>query len=378
MESFDLNIIPGKDRPVCHASQYDIGRTIHVNLFEGFNVFTLDGTEVISISVRKPDGNVVTESVTNTSDSYVEFVTTEQMTACHGSNLCELKLEKGADVIGTMNFILEVEQDPLEGGVQSASEIDNLQTQIAGMVATEVADQYDSANVIFDAAPVPGHGNGYAVTSEGVATELALKQDATDANLQTTDQTIVGAINELNTDKQNATDSNLQTTDQTVVGAINELKGGIDELKTNVYNNYSGSVAYILGDIVQYNGSVYKCIQTPPSAGYSPTGSPQYWENKNISAQLGSLQRCMSIRETFAANTSITDAVGSIITKYGKNSMMGGFIITGYGFVHFSLSFSDDGQGGGYVVANNKGTGGNTPALYIIQYVNGVVTLGYT
>ena len=147
MESFNLNIIPGKDRPVCHASQYDIGRTIRVNLFEGFNVFTLDGTEVISISVRKPDGNVVTESVTNTSDSYVEFVTTEQMTACHGSNLCELKLEKGADVIGTMNFILEVEQDPLEGGVQSASEIDNLETQIAGMVATEVANQYDSANV---------------------------------------------------------------------------------------------------------------------------------------------------------------------------------------------------------------------------------------
>lgn len=225
MESFNLNIIPGKDRPVCHASQYDIGRTIRVNLFEGFNVFTLDGTEVISISVRKPDGNVVTESVTNTSDSYVEFVTTEQMTACHGSNLCELKLEKGADVIGTMNFILDVEQDPLEGGVQSASEIDNLQTQVAGMVATEVADQYDSANVIFDAAPVPGHGNGYTVTSEGIATELALKQDATDANLQTTDTTVVGAINELNSDKQDVTDSNLQTTDQTIVGAINEING---------------------------------------------------------------------------------------------------------------------------------------------------------
>ena len=207
MESFNLNIIPGKDRPVCHASQFDIGRTIRVNLFEGFNVFTLDGTEVISLSVRKPDGNVVTEAVTNTSDSYVEFVTTEQMTACHGSNLCELKLEKGADVIGTMNFILDVEQDPLEGGVQSASEIDNLQTQVAGMVATEVANQYDSANVIFDASPVPGHGNGYTVTSEGIATELALKQDATDANLQTTDTTVVGAINELLGDLGNKADA---------------------------------------------------------------------------------------------------------------------------------------------------------------------------
>lgn len=396
MESFNLNIIPGKDRPVCHASQYDIGRTIRVNLFEGFNVFTLDGTEVISISVRKPDGNVVTASVTNTSDSYVEFVTTEQMTACHGSNLCELKLEKGADVIGTMNFILEVEQDPLEGGIASQSEIDNLATQVAAIVA----DQYDAADVIFDAAPTPGHGIGFTVTSEGIGQAI---DDAIDAlapvatsgsyndltdtpNVAVIDDDTVSLttayssdkIEDLLSDKQDKTDANLQTTDTTVVGAINELKGGVDELKTNVYNNYSGSVAYILGDIVQYNGSVYKCIQTPPSAGYSPTGSPQYWDNKNISAQLGSLQRCMSIRETFAANTSITDAIGSIITKYGKNCMMGGFIITGYGFVHFSLSFSDDGQGGGYVVANNKGTGGNTPAMYIIQYVNGVVTLGYT
>lgn len=249
MESFNLNIIPGKDRPVCHASQYDIGRTIHVNLFEGFNVFTLDGTEVISISVRKPDGNVVTESVTNTSDSYVEFVTTEQMTACHGSNLCELKLEKGADVIGTMNFILEVEQDPLDGGVQSDTNIHNLQTQVADLVAIEVADQYDSANVIFDPSPVPGHGNGYAVTSEGVATELALKQDATDANLQTTDTTIVGAINELNSGKQDATDSNLQTTDQTVVGAINELKSDADanfdySANETVIGDYFGYTLY--------------------------------------------------------------------------------------------------------------------------------------
>lgn len=288
MESFNLNIIPGKDRPVCHASQYDIGRTIRVNLFEGFNVFTLDGTEVISISVRKPDGNVVTESVTNTSDSYVEFVTTEQMTACHGSNLCELKLEKGADVIGTMNFILDVEQDPLEGGVQSASEIDNLETQVAGMVAAEVADQYDSANVIFDPSPVPGHGNGYAVTSEGVATELALKQDATDANLQTTDTTVVGAINELNSGKQDATDANLQTTDQTVVGAINELNTALlgTDITADVTLHSDISLVqgqiYRLGSLITIN-AVLKANQNIPNNASIWTGLPRAKGNYRFS-----------------------------------------------------------------------------------------------
>lgn len=249
MEQFNLNLIPGGTRPVCHASQYDIGRTVRINLFEGTSVFTLTGAETISLSVRKPDGNVVTAAVTNTSDSYVEIETTEQMTACHGSNLCELKLEEGGDVIGTLNFILEVEQDPLEGGVQSASEIDNLQTQVAGMVATEVADQYDSANVIFDASPVPGHGNGYAVTSEGVATELALKQDATDANLQTTDTTIVGAINELNSNKADA--ANTYT-------------------KTEVDNALAGKQSTLL----QYNGSA-----TTDSVGFFShqfPGAPNY------------------------------------------------------------------------------------------------------
>ena len=283
MESFNLNIIPGKDRPVCHASQFDIGRTIHVNLFEGFNVFTLDGTEVISISVRKPDGNVVTEAVTNTSDSYVEFVTTEQMTACQGSNLCELKLEKGADVIGTMNFILEVEQDPLDGGVQSDTNIHNLQTQVADLVAIEVADQYDSADVIFDNTPTAGHGIGYAVTSEGVknAIDAAVGTvediigDAYDENntyntddycinndvlYKCNDDNVTGAWDATKWDattvadelalKQNVTDANLTTSDQTIVGAINELKSGKQD---NIPNTVAKTVTW---DASGYTGDI--------------------------------------------------------------------------------------------------------------------------
>lgn len=160
-------------------------------------------------------------------------------------------------------------------------------------------------------------------------------------------------------------------------GAISELKENQDSLGDMILNLYNTNTQYYRGDTVEFYGVQYKCIQTPPSAGYSPSGSPAYWSVENLSAQLSDIARCMSIRETFAANTSIISALGSIITKYGKNSLMGGFVITEYGFVSFSLSFSDDGQGGGYVVANNKGTGGNTPVMYMVQYVNGTVSLGY-
>ena len=164
MEVINLNFIPSGANPVAHASQFDEGRTTRFNLFDGSAVYTLDGTEIITVSVRKPDGHIVTESVTNTSSTYVEVVTTEQMTACAGDNLAQIKVEKGGDTIGFLNYILSVQKDPEDGGDPSASFIHDLEQQIADAVA----DQYDSNAVIFDAAPVPGHGVGYAVTSEGV------------------------------------------------------------------------------------------------------------------------------------------------------------------------------------------------------------------
>lgn len=177
MEIINLDMVPGKKSPVCHASQYDDGRVIRFNLYDSGLPFTLDGTETITFEVRKPDGNIVTSTLTNTSDSYVDVVTTEQMTAVKGANLCEVRVEKGGTNIGSLNVIMAVEMDPTDGGIASASEIDNLRSQVSGMVAEEVAEQYDAGSVIFDSAPTPGHGNGYAVTSEGVATALGSKAD---------------------------------------------------------------------------------------------------------------------------------------------------------------------------------------------------------
>ena len=164
MEVINLNFIPSGANPVAHASQFDEGRTTRFNLFDGSAVYTLDGTEIITVSVRKPDGHIVTESVTNTSSTYVEVVTTEQMTACAGDNLAQIKVEKGGDTIGFLNYILSVQKDPEDGGDPSASFIHDLEQQIA----EAVADQYDAADVVFDAVPTAGHGVGFAVTSEGV------------------------------------------------------------------------------------------------------------------------------------------------------------------------------------------------------------------
>ena len=84
--------------------------------------------------------------------------------------------------------------------------------------------------------------------------DIALKQDKTDATLNTTNKTVVGAINELNTQvatnasniasntaelalKQNKRDDLLATTAKTVVGGINELNTQVGENASNISNN---------------------------------------------------------------------------------------------------------------------------------------------
>ena len=186
MEQIRLDIIPKGLMPVCHSSQYDKGRVIRLNLVDGLQGYTLTD-ETVTLNVRKPDNNIVTAGVNVVSGaSYVDIVTTEQMTACEGENLCEIVITKGDVKIASLNFKMKVEVDPLKDGIESETEIHNLETQIAEIdaeivppiVAEEVANQYDSENVIFDDTPTASHGTGYTVTSEGIKNYVDNKPNA--------------------------------------------------------------------------------------------------------------------------------------------------------------------------------------------------------
>lgn len=132
METIDLNLIPGETPPVCHVSQFDVGREIKANLFNGANVYTLAGSETVKIDVRKPDNHIVSSTLTITpSSTFVKIITTEQMTAVAGKSLCEISITSGSVLIGTTNFIMDVEKDPLDGGVSSPEAYANLEQQIS-------------------------------------------------------------------------------------------------------------------------------------------------------------------------------------------------------------------------------------------------------
>lgn len=158
METIDVNLIPGEAYPVCHASQFDVGRVIRCRLLDGYEMYDILGTETFTLKVKKPDTTVVTMELTAVAGrSYVEFSTTEQMCACPGKNICEIEIENGSVVIGTLNFYMDVEEDPLNNGVTSQSAIHDLETQIeeivhgivgGGLHATEVNFTYSTYTVI--------------------------------------------------------------------------------------------------------------------------------------------------------------------------------------------------------------------------------------
>ena len=186
MEQITLDLIPSGSNPICHASQYDDGRTIRVNLTENGSPYTLS-TETVELHVRKGDGNMVSESVAVVSGkTFLEFATTEQMTAISGYNIGELQLSKNGAVIGTLNFILLVEGDPMynNGSVPSVSAIWNLQSQ----VNADVQNAFDTLG----ASGLPFNNAGTDLEStnvEDAIKEVNEKVEQTPSDVYTKEET---------------------------------------------------------------------------------------------------------------------------------------------------------------------------------------------
>ena len=216
METIKLDLIPSGKMPSLHASQYDDGRDYHIDLTENRVPYTLDGTETISLTVRKCDNTLVTMDIANTfaDKSYIEFITTEQMCACSGFNYGEITLEKNGDKISSLNFYLQVEGAPDEGGITSQSEINNLARQVHDIVVEELAD------------------NGASETG----------YDNTESGLEATN--VQDAIDEVNTKIENIPSVDAYTK---------------QESDSFLADEYDATQTYAVGDYCIHEGGLYVC-----------------------------------------------------------------------------------------------------------------------
>lgn len=338
MEVINLNLIPSGANPVAHAAQFDVGRVTRFNLLEGATPYTLDGTETITASVRKNDGHIVTEAVTNTSDSYLEVITTEQMTACAGENLATIKIKKGSDTIATLNYILMVQKDPEDGGDPSESFIHDLSQQIADAVS----DQYAAEDVVFDNAPTAGHGVGFAVTSEGIL--AAIPDELNDLSDVTTSAPTSGEALVWDGSKWTNGMPSVDLDDLGDVEITTPTAGEILEYDgaewvnvpnpastTNFGAPYDESTTYNVPSLVIYNNLLYKLNEGED--GTTGPWDPTKWTQTSV-AELAALIGDLS-QLTTTDKSSLVGAVNEVNGKFktfdfsGTTNSHGNLSLTG-------------------------------------------------
>lgn len=189
-QRIELNMIPDtKVLPVVHASQFDSNRSISFQMFTGEDEWTIPEGLTIELHCRKVDDNIVTLAPLSVDGSVITFITTEQLTACSGQNKCELSfIDADERVIGSLNFILDVEPDPLKGGLTSASSIYDLTQQIEDIAQEVIGDDYYNKTEVdtlladkADVSDLPDMSLYYTKT----ATDTLLNAKANTADLAT-------------------------------------------------------------------------------------------------------------------------------------------------------------------------------------------------
>lgn len=112
MEIRNLEIIPRGVSPVINVSQYDVGRTFKFLLFDGDLAYTIPSGAVVRVEGIKKDKTGFSYDC-EYSGNEVTVEVTRQMTVFSGEVKSELRIVYNEVNIGTLNFILKVEDSPI-------------------------------------------------------------------------------------------------------------------------------------------------------------------------------------------------------------------------------------------------------------------------
>lgn len=116
MEQIKLQYVPDGVHPVVHVSQGDIGRQFQLLLFDGNVAYSMPAGTTAQVDGVKPDGHAFSYTdCVSVSGNVVTVTTKQQMTIVAGRVTCEIRFTKNGNDIGTLNFLMYVEQSPVNG-----------------------------------------------------------------------------------------------------------------------------------------------------------------------------------------------------------------------------------------------------------------------
>ena len=181
-QTINLNLIPQGVQPVIHVSQYDKGQTWIFKLMVGNAYYQIPAGASVTIEGTKKDGTGFQYACTY-SGYEVTAIEQQQMTVLAGDVPAELRITKGSELIGTLNFIIRVEQAALsddtvisETELPLIEEIAEFIAEVPAIEATMVGYKEDSeawAKGTKDGTPVPSTADQYHNNSKWWAEQAA-------------------------------------------------------------------------------------------------------------------------------------------------------------------------------------------------------------
>lgn len=173
MENIVVDLLPKGERPVLHVAQYDNARTFFITLQNNGVDYAVPESVTVELRVRKVDGHVVTIAPNSITSNILEFTTTEQMCACFGHNIGEIAIIFLDGPMCSILIDIEVQRDVLQGGVDSASDIHNLETQIEDIIDDDLPGKLNEL-----VPPIVDSELGNYYTKSEVDTALSAKADS--------------------------------------------------------------------------------------------------------------------------------------------------------------------------------------------------------
>lgn len=175
MENIVVDLLPKGERPVLHVAQFDNARTFFITLQNNGVDYAVPESVTVELRVRKVDGHVVTIAPKSITSNILEFTTTEQMCACSGHNIGEIAIIFLDGPMCSILIDIEVQRDVLQGGVDSASDIHNLETQIEDILDDDLPGKLNEL-----VPPIVDSELGNYYTKSEVDTALSAKADSDD------------------------------------------------------------------------------------------------------------------------------------------------------------------------------------------------------
>lgn len=277
-QSIYLNMIPNTPTPRVYLSQYDVGETIDFILFYDSMEYTPPVGATVKVQGTKPSGFGYTVTAT-VDDNVASIEITDDMTGEAGNVISELVVTESGDIIGSKNFIIEIEKSPHPNGI-----IDGNAEEVIPELTQLVERVEDAASSVLDRQTV---------------------------------------TNTLPAGSQASYSFDEETNTQTFGIPQGEAGAGAVDVTASAY---SSSKTYAVGDYVIHNDYLYRCTTAITTAEAWTSGHwTQVFLGDDVSDLKSALNDTANLLQSgnFEADISYTAEKGILVSNGSESSLSG-------------------------------------------------------